>query len=215
LEEKLTKSEATLKDTHHKYLHALADMENVRRIAAMDVDKAKKFAVSDFAKVSSISLLDFPRGAVLASMSQFTFTDCFTSLICNTRFSFGSLFVAQQDVLEVGDNLVRALTSVPSPLNTETPIKPEEAAKYFKALYEGIQITDTIFQKVLGKKNVSRYRPNPGDKFDPNVHMATFKVPSADFSEGTIGLCVQDGYMIHDRVLRAAMVGVHEKPKSE
>jgi len=76
-----------------------------------------------------------------------------------------------------------------------------------KALLEGVELTERELLKVLEKHGVKRFDPH-GAKFDPNLHQAMFEVPDAHVPSGSVVQVVQSGYMIGDRVLRPAMVGV-------
>ena len=68
-------------------------------------------------------------------------------------------------------------------------------------------MTDDILMKLLGKEGVTRYDP-VGDMFDPNLHNALFQVPDGTKEPGTIAVVIKKGYMLHDRPVRAAEVGV-------
>lgn len=113
-----------------------------------------------------------------------------------------------RDVLNVADDLSRALGSV------------DEAAKVsaegpFKALLEGLELTERGLGKALEKHGIRRIEPT-GEKFDPNLHQAMFEVPDPSVPTGTVVQVVQAGYVIGERVLRPAMVGVARGgPKAE
>ena len=61
--------------------------------------------------------------------------------------------------------------------------------------------------KTLEKHGVRRFDPL-GEKFDPNLHQAMYEIPNDTVPSGTVAQVVQSGFMIGDRVLRPAMVGV-------
>ena len=61
--------------------------------------------------------------------------------------------------------------------------------------------------KTLEKNGVRKFSPE-GEKFDPNLHQAMYEVPGADVPPGHVAQVVQAGYMIGERVLRPALVGV-------
>ncbi|MFW5680596.1 MAG: nucleotide exchange factor GrpE, partial [Pseudomonadota bacterium] len=65
---------------------------------------------------------------------------------------------------------------------------------------------------VLEKHKVQRVAPTRGEKFDHQRHQAMFEVPTAEFPPGTIAEVMADGYVIADRLLRPAMVGVAKAP---
>jgi molecular chaperone GrpE len=105
-----------------------------------------------------------------------------------------------RDMLNVADNVRRALESVPA----EARAGAEGA---FKALVEGIDLTERDLLKTLERHGVKKLDPE-GQKFDPNVHQAMFEVPNPDVPNGTVVQVVQSGYVIGERVLRPALVGV-------
>lgn len=102
------------------------------------------------------------------------------------------------DMLQVRDNLQRALEAVPEEAGSEGALG---------ALVEGVEMTAREMDRQLEKHGVTRVG-TPGERFDPNRHQAMFEVEDASVPAGTIVQVVQDGYMIGDRVLRAALVGV-------
>lgn len=123
------------------------------------------------------------------------------------KFSVKSM---ANDLLEVADNLGRATSAVPEHLRLCT-VEGDEAGKQLASLYEGVMMTETSMLNQFSKHGIVRFRPDVGGKFDPDVHMAAFKVKSADGEVGAIGAVATDGYMLKERLLRAAVVGVFEK----
>ncbi len=105
-----------------------------------------------------------------------------------------------RDMLVVSDNLRRALEAV-----TEDAKASADAG--FKALIEGVDLTERAMLSTLERHGVKKLEPQ-GEKFDPNFHQAMFEVPNPDVPNGTVVQVVQSGYRIGDRVLRPAMVGV-------
>jgi molecular chaperone GrpE len=105
-----------------------------------------------------------------------------------------------RDVLGVADNMRRALDAV-------TPEMRGGAQPEVKALIEGVELTERELLKALEKNGVRQFDPQ-GQKFDPKVHQAMFEVPDASVPVGSIVQVVQPGYMIGERVLRPALVGV-------
>jgi molecular chaperone GrpE len=75
------------------------------------------------------------------------------------------------------------------------------------SLVEGVELTERELLKALEKNGVRQFTPQ-GEKFDPNVHQAMYEVPDASVPAGSIVQVVQPGYMIGERVLRPALVGV-------
>jgi molecular chaperone GrpE len=105
-----------------------------------------------------------------------------------------------RDILGVADNMQRAFEAI-------GPEMRESADAKTKALIEGVELTERELLKALEKIGVRKFSPQ-GEKFDPNVHQAMYEVPDADVPPGHVAHVVQAGYMIGDRVLRPAMVGV-------
>ena len=104
-----------------------------------------------------------------------------------------------RDMLEVADNLSRALEAVPE--GSDDPA--------LVGLKDGVEMTGRTLDRTLEKHGVRKLEP-AGEKFDPNFHQAMFKVPNPEVPAGSVVQVVQAGYAIGPRVLRPAMVGVAE-----
>ncbi|SFJ24686.1 nucleotide exchange factor GrpE [Aerobium aerolatum] len=105
-----------------------------------------------------------------------------------------------REMLQVSDNLTRALDAIPAEAK-------ESGDAGFKALIEGVELTGRSMLSALERHGVKKLDPE-GEKFDPNFHQAMFEVPNPDIASGTVVQVVQTGFVIGDRVLRPAMVGV-------
>jgi molecular chaperone GrpE len=105
-----------------------------------------------------------------------------------------------RDMLDVADNLRRAIESFPA----EQKAAAEGA---LLALFEGVELTERDLVKKLESHGVKKLNPE-GQKFDPNMHQAIFEIPDETKPNGTVMQVVQTGYVIGERVLRPAMVGV-------
>lgn len=103
-----------------------------------------------------------------------------------------------RDVLSVADNLSRALAAIPEELRGD---------EKFKGLVTGLEATGRELESVFGRNGISRIT-STGEPLDPNRHQAMFEVPTAETAPGTIVQEIQAGYMIKDRLLRPALVGV-------
>jgi molecular chaperone GrpE len=111
-----------------------------------------------------------------------------------------------RDVLAVADNMGRALSAIDPQLR-------ETADAGLKSLLEGVELTERELLKVLEKHGVKKFEPI-GEKFDPNLHQAMYEVPDPSLPNGTVAQVIQPGYMIGERVLRPALVGVAKaRPK--
>ena len=115
-----------------------------------------------------------------------------------------------RDFLNIVDNMERAVKSSTSENQSETGIKN---------LIDGIEIVLKEMKSLLDKNQIKKIEPLH-EKFDYNFHQAMFEAPSSDYEEGLIIEVVQPGYVLHDRLIRPAMVGVSkgkmdEKEKKE
>ena len=98
-----------------------------------------------------------------------------------------------RDVLDIADNLQRALDAVPAEARAA-------ADPGLTSLIEGVELTERSLLSALEKHGVK--------KFDPNFQQAMFEVPDASVPPGTVVQVMQAGYTIGERVLRPALVGV-------
>jgi molecular chaperone GrpE len=104
-----------------------------------------------------------------------------------------------RDTLTIADNLSRAIAHVPDGAADKDPA--------LKSFLEGVQVTERELMNVMERHGIARLDPQ-GERFDPNKHQAMFEVDNKDVPEGTIIEVVQPGYVIAERILRPAMVGV-------
>jgi molecular chaperone GrpE len=106
-----------------------------------------------------------------------------------------------RDILSVSDNLSRALEAIPAEMRDDEKMKP---------LVTGLEATGRELDSVFSKHGITRIAAM-GLPLDPNQHQAMVEIPSADAEPGTVVAEMQAGYMIKDRLLRPAMVGVAKK----
>lgn len=107
-----------------------------------------------------------------------------------------------RDLLPVYDNLKRALDAA-----------GEEQRAAAKALIEGVELTMRELLSVMGKHGVEPIVPEIGDQFDPQLHQAMFEAPLPETKAGDIIQVMTEGFMLHERLLRPAQVGVSSTPK--
>jgi molecular chaperone GrpE len=105
-----------------------------------------------------------------------------------------------RDMLNVADNTRRGLESVPAD-------QRESADGAFKALIDGVELTERDLLNTLERHGIKKLHPE-GERFDPNRHEALFEIENADVPSGTVLQVMQSGFVIGDRVLRPARVGV-------
>lgn len=106
-----------------------------------------------------------------------------------------------RDLLPVHDALTRALDAA----NDETRAAAE-------GLIEGVELTLRELENVFGKHGITVISPALGDRFDPQMHEAMFEAPVPGTQAGDIIQVMGNGFMLHDRLLRAAQVGVSSTP---
>ena len=102
-----------------------------------------------------------------------------------------------RDLLPVYDNMKRALESA-----------TEEQKEVSAALIEGVELTMRELVNVFGKHGIKPITPQVGDRFDPKMHEAMFEAPLPGTQAGSIIQVSTEGFMLHDRLLRPAQVGV-------
>jgi molecular chaperone GrpE len=106
-----------------------------------------------------------------------------------------------RDILSVGDNVTRALAAIPETARADDGMK---------GLIAGLEATERELMAVFERHGIKRIA-SVGLPLDPNQHQAMVEIPSPDAEPGTIVMEMQPGYMLKDRLLRAAMVGVAKK----
>ena len=116
---------------------------------------------------------------------------------------FGSINLAR-DILSPGDNLERALSTLK---------EKDDSPQNIENLVDGLKMVLKEFKTILEKHGVKKI-DSINKKFDHNFHQAMMEVEKDDVDEGIVVQEVQSGYTMHDRLLRAAMVGVSKKPKN-
>lgn len=116
---------------------------------------------------------------------------------------FGGTKLAR-DLLPVYDNLSRALDAA-----------TDEMRKKSSALLEGVELTMREILTAFKKHEIELIEPKVGDKFDPLLHQAMFEAPVPDTTAGDIIQVSLPGFMIRDRLLRPAQVGVSSTPASK
>ena len=107
-----------------------------------------------------------------------------------------------RDLLPVYDNMKRAVEAT-----------PEDQKEVAAALIEGVELTMRELVSVLKKHGIDPITPQVGDKFDPQHHEAMFEAPVPGTKAGEIIQVSADGFIMHDRLLRPAQVGVSSKAR--
>ena len=108
-----------------------------------------------------------------------------------------------RDMLPVYDNMKRALE-----------VATDEQKDFAAGLIEGVELTMRVLKDVFQRHGIQVITPDVGDRFDPNVHEAMFEAPVLGTKAGDIIEVSAEGFMLHDRLLRPAQVGVSSTPAS-
>ncbi|WP_165380306.1 nucleotide exchange factor GrpE [Candidatus Finniella inopinata] len=116
---------------------------------------------------------------------------------------YGAVAFAR-DIVGTVDNVQRALESCP--LTDDLPA-------HIQALIKGVEMIGKEISSVFERHGVKKVA-SMGETFDPNLHQAIFEAESTDQQPGTVTQVLQDGYVMYDRLLRPAMVGVAKAPSS-
>jgi molecular chaperone GrpE len=111
-----------------------------------------------------------------------------------------------RDLLNVADNLRRALESFSS--ESKTSEETEPLTKTMETLVAGVEMTERELLAIFERQGIKIIAPQPGEKFDHNYHQAMMEVAKGDQESGTVVALFQPGYSLHDRLLRPAMVSV-------
>jgi len=117
---------------------------------------------------------------------------------------YGSINLAR-DILSPGDNLERALSAIN---------KEEDHTQSIKNLIEGLLMVKKELSSALEKNGIKKI-DTLNKKFDPNLHQAMMEIENNELDEGIVVQEIQTGYMMYERLLRPAMVGVSKKSKQE
>jgi len=107
-----------------------------------------------------------------------------------------------RDLVSSVDNLQRAFISVPE--------DKSQLSEPIKNLIIGLEIVEKEIISTFEKHNLKQIDPL-GEKFDYNLHQAMFEVPTNDTEPGVVVEVSQKGYLLHDRLVRPAMVGISKK----
>jgi molecular chaperone GrpE len=106
-----------------------------------------------------------------------------------------------RDMLPVYDNMKRALEAA-----------TDEQRAAMGAVLEGVELTMRELLNVFKKHGIERVEPQVGERFDPQLHQAMFEAPVPGTKAGDIIQVMTEGFMLHDRLLRPAQVGVSSTP---
>jgi molecular chaperone GrpE len=112
-----------------------------------------------------------------------------------------------RELLEVADNLSRALDSIPP--------RAREEIDFVRSLADGVAMTERALLASFERHQIAKVEPELGSRFDHNRHQAMLEVETGDYPQGTIAQVMQPGYVIADRLLRPALVGVAKAPRPQ
>ena len=113
-----------------------------------------------------------------------------------------------RDLVGAIDNLARALA-----IMKDDEFEAGSLSEAMTNVVTGIELSWTEIMSITEKHGIKQINP-VGEKFDYNFHQAMFEVPTADTPPGMVVEVLQHGYVLHDRLLRPAMVGVSKAPEA-
>ena len=111
-----------------------------------------------------------------------------------------------------GSRLARDLLPVYDYLKRGLEVSTDEQREVAAALIEGVELTMREVVNVFKKHGIEPIVPQIGDRFDPQDHEAMFEAPIPGTKAGDIIQVMAEGFMLHDRLLRPAQVGVSSTP---
>ncbi|MCJ1350141.1 MAG: Mitochondrial matrix cochaperone [Icmadophila ericetorum] len=175
-------------DLKDKYLRSVAEYRNLQERTKRDVQAARDFAITRFAKdlIESIDNLD--RALTIVPESALK-----PSSTASTTPSSGP------------NNSTSELSTPTVPSQDQINMSNQDLIN----LYDGLKMTERILMQTLAKHGLERFDPSEkGERFDPNLHEATFQTPMQGKEDGTVMMTQQKGFLLNGRVVRAAKVGV-------
>ncbi|RNA05610.1 hypothetical protein BpHYR1_034897 [Brachionus plicatilis] len=111
-----------------------------------------------------------------------------------------------KDLLEVADILKLAIENT-DPKKSTDPLE-KNIVERLNSMHQGLVMTESRLLKIFEKHGLVQIKPTSGEKFDPNLHEAIFQVPITNKESGTVAIVSKIGFKLHERVIRAAQVGV-------
>jgi molecular chaperone GrpE len=111
-----------------------------------------------------------------------------------------------RELLEVADNLSRALGSIPP--------RAREEIDFVRNLADGVAMTEKTLLASFERHQIAKVEPELGSRFDHNRQQAMLEIETADYPPGTVAQVMQPGYVIADRLLRPALVAVAKPPRA-
>ncbi|KIM65258.1 hypothetical protein SCLCIDRAFT_1212412 [Scleroderma citrinum Foug A] len=178
LPEKLKEKEEQVADLTSRLRYLQADYINLQRNTAREKEQQRDYAITRFAG-DLLEVVDVLNLAVKSVPSS-------------------SLTPAAES----------SPSSTPDPSSSSSPPPSQKSAHdYLVELHHGVDMTHRLLLSNLAKYGVKPFDPT-GEKFDPNRHEALYQAPVPGKEPGTVLECQKVGYMIKDRLLRAAQVGV-------
>ncbi|PFH54350.1 hypothetical protein AMATHDRAFT_135620 [Amanita thiersii Skay4041] len=180
--EALKAKEAEVTDLTSRLRYLQADFLNLQRNAAREKEQQRDFAITRFASdlLETVDVL----AMALKSVPQAAVSSSSSSL----------------------DNSSSSSSSNPDNTSSSTSL-PKTHEQYLQELHTGVEMTHRLLLQTLFKYHVKPFDPT-GERFDPNRHEALYQAPIPGKEPGSVLECQKVGYMIRDRVLRAAQVGV-------
>lgn len=191
-------AEDKLSQLQDSYLRCLADMENLRQRTRREVDSASVFAIQKFCKdvIGVADVLELALGSMKG--------DARTAALLRGDVEGES---EAENAAELQESTGKADSSLPS---QATDLNAVELEHRLRDLAMGLSLTLSELLKVFAKHGVVPIDPLH-QRFDPNVHMALYEIPRKDLAAGIVVSVQKKGYLLNERVIRPASVGVSKK----
>ena len=187
--------ESKVAELKESYLRSLADMENLRQRTRREVEAAKMYGHQAFAK-DVIGVADVLEMALEAVKK------------------LPEVRAGEQDVPHTPVSQMASPKEGPVKSNAANANGCSAADHRLQDLVDGLGMTLEEARRVFSKHGITAIDPLH-QKFDPNMHTALFEVPTEAVEEGTIVVVQKRGYLLHQRLLRSASVGVSKAASSK
>ena len=181
---------------------AVSDAEEAQLDDVLDEDEAQDEAEAEDSELSDFEMLEQERDALkdqfLRAAAEMENAKRRAARDVEQANKYGALSFIR-DLTTPLDNMHRALDTAPE--------DKEGLDETYRNILIGLEMTVQEITKIMEKHGVKLVSPE-GEKFDYNLHQAMFEVPTNEVEAGTVVSVAQAGYVLHDRLIRPAMVGV-------
>jgi len=186
-----------------------SDGESAESLSKADLDKIKKLIADQDKEIETLKeqVKQYKEKLIYQLAENDNTIKRYKKEIDSTREYAITKFA--KDLLDVRDNIELASQHIKK-INIEETKDLDELKGHFKNIVKGMDMTSHVMDNCLKRFQVVQFEPL-GEKFDPNIHEAIFTLPESEHPNNHIGVVMQSGWKIGERVLRAAKVGIVKK----